>query len=59
MLEWGVSAVGSARHWQCRGHGFKSRTLHHLKDTYYKCLFFHAMSGFSVITRNTPKTNCF
>ena len=23
----GVSAVGSAQHWQCWGHGFKSRTL--------------------------------
>lgn len=27
---WGVSAVGSARHWQCRGHEFESRTLHFL-----------------------------
>ncbi len=24
----GVSAVGSARHWQCRGQGFESPTLH-------------------------------
>lgn len=23
----GISAVGSARHWQCRGHGFESRML--------------------------------
>ena len=25
---WGISAVGSAPHWQCGGHGFKSRILH-------------------------------
>ena len=25
---WGISAVGSASHWQCGGHGFKSRMLH-------------------------------
>ena len=24
----GISAVGSAPHWQCGGHGFKSRILH-------------------------------
>ena len=23
----GISAVGSAQHWQCWGHGFESRTL--------------------------------
>ena len=28
---WGISAVGSASHWQCGGHGFKSRILHHKK----------------------------
>ena len=28
MIEWGISAVGSAPHWQCGGHGFKSRMLH-------------------------------
>ena len=27
----GVSAVGSARHWQCRGQGFESPTLHKKK----------------------------
>ena len=26
----GISAVGSAPHWQCGGHGFKSRMLHFL-----------------------------
>ena len=25
---WGIGAVGSAPHWQCGGHGFKSRMLH-------------------------------
>ena len=27
----GISAVGSAQHWQCWGHGFESRMLHHIK----------------------------
>ena len=26
----GISAVGSAPHWQCGGHGFESRMLHAL-----------------------------
>ena len=30
----GVSAAGSARHWQCRGHGFESRTLHQQKNAF-------------------------
>lgn len=30
---WGVSAVGSARHWQCRGQGFKSPTLQIIKTS--------------------------
>ena len=28
----GISAVGSAPHWQCGGHGFKSRMLHLSKN---------------------------
>ncbi len=28
VMKRGVSAVGSARHWQCRGQGFESPTLH-------------------------------
>ena len=28
ILVRGISAVGSAPHWQCGGHGFKSRMLH-------------------------------
>ena len=28
VTEWGVSAVGSAQHWQCWGQGFESPTLH-------------------------------
>ena len=27
-VAWGIGAVGSAPHWQCGGHGFKSRMLH-------------------------------
>ena len=30
-LFWGISAVGSAQHWQCWGQGFKSPMLHHRK----------------------------
>ena len=26
---WGISAVGSASHWQCGGQGFESPMLHH------------------------------
>ena len=29
---WGISAAGSAPHWQCGGHGFESRMLHHFHD---------------------------
>ena len=32
IVEWGISAVGSAPHWQCGGHGFKSRMLHLLSS---------------------------
>ena len=28
----GISAVGSAQHWQCWGQGFKSPMLHQKKD---------------------------
>ncbi len=31
ILVRGISAVGSAPHWQCGGHGFKSRMLHFCK----------------------------
>ena len=27
--QWGISAVGSASHWQCGGQGFESPMLHH------------------------------
>ena len=27
---WGISAAGSALHWQCRGHGFEPRMLHQI-----------------------------
>ena len=29
VIPWGISAVGSASHWQCGGQGFKSPMLHH------------------------------
>ena len=28
LIARGISAVGSAQHWQCWGHGFESRMLH-------------------------------
>lgn len=30
VVLWGISAVGSASHWQCGGQGFKSPMLHQL-----------------------------
>ncbi len=30
---WGISAVGSASHWQCEGHGFESRMLQDVKKS--------------------------
>ena len=32
--ERGISAAGSAPHWQCGGHGFKSRMLHFKKSVF-------------------------
>lgn len=32
LLLWGISAAGSASHWQCEGHGFESRMLHDRKS---------------------------
>lgn len=29
---WGISAVGSALHSHCKGHGFESRILHFIKE---------------------------
>lgn len=31
-IPWGISAAGSARHWQCRGQGFKSPMLHQTRS---------------------------
>lgn len=36
-IPWGISAAGSARHWQCRGQGFKSPMLHQSKASSAKC----------------------
>lgn len=59
MLPWGVGAAGSARHWQCRGQGFESPTLHH-KKTSLKEVFFIVKMGLlrsaPVQTKQTPKT---
>lgn len=40
----GISAVGSAPHWQCGGQGFKSPMLHQ-KNRYQflRCLFFYTI----------------
>lgn len=37
---WGISAAGSASHWQCEGHGFESRMLQekeYLKKSGFHC----------------------
>ncbi len=44
---WGVSAAGSASHWQCGGHEFESRTLHTLQQE-PKRLFFSGFSSFNL-----------
>ena len=36
---WGISAVGSALHSHCKGHGFESRILHFIKE-YRKVIVF-------------------
>ena len=40
---WGIGAVGSAPHWQCGGHGFESRMLHHVGVSFMSLTptFFH------------------
>ncbi len=46
---WGISAVGSASHWQCGGQGFKSPMLHQKKYGTLLCfvlfLFFEEHRG--------------
>ena len=37
---WGISAVGSAPHWQCGGQGFESPMLHQRKATSLSWLLF-------------------
>ncbi len=32
FISWGISAVGSASHWQCGGQGFESPMLHQTKN---------------------------
>ena len=31
IFRWGISAAGSASHWQCGGQGFESPMLHQMK----------------------------
>ena len=37
---WGISAAGSAQHWQCWGQGFKSPMLHQKDRTPFGCSVF-------------------
>lgn len=46
IIAWGVSAVGSARHWQCRGQGFESPTLQ-IKKEPYKQVQYGSLSYYS------------
>ena len=52
----GISAVGSARHWQCRGHGFESRMLHnekrHRKGVFFR--YAHFIYGIRSSEKNDP-----
>ena len=49
---WGISAAGSAPHWQCGGHGFESRMLHHSKSTEIRCIAPKTGSTGEVVTLN-------
>ena len=42
---WGISAVGSAPHWQCGGQGFESPMLHQ-KIPGFEPWYFFASQGF-------------
>ena len=49
----GISAVGSASHWQCGGQGFESPMLHQLKRLYYEDFRYR---HFTFIVTTTPTT---
>ena len=38
--KWGISAAGSAQHWQCWGQGFESPMLHQIKSTCFLQVLF-------------------
>ncbi len=46
---WGISAVGSAQHWQCWGQEFESPMLHHRKPLIYQG-FFLVLTAFDPAT---------
>ena len=39
LESWGISAAGSAQHWQCWGHEFESRMLHFLRNGTSESIF--------------------
>ena len=47
---WGISAVGSAPHWQCGGHGFESRMLHQKEKPPTRRFFFLYFSLLSLLS---------
>ncbi len=50
----GISAVGSAQHWQCWGQGFKSPMLHHKKH-FFEVLFCFSCINFDRYTAQIDK----
>ena len=44
-MVWGISAAGSAPHWQCGGHGFESRMLHFEYFIEVSSIFIIVLSG--------------
>ena len=57
LESWGISAVGSAQHWQCWGHEFESRMLHSHRnstsESNLKCFSIsrRLKTGFATINR--------
>lgn len=49
----GISAAGSAPHWQCGGQGFKSPILHQTKHVFLTCFFYKIiLKGEKVVGNN-------
>lgn len=53
----GISAVGSAPHWQCGGHGFKSRMLHFVKTLIARVFLFGIIRLFCIPVRRMSFLN--